>query len=212
MSLLCAANCQTIVEDVPINYHDICLGDILRKAGWKQFVLVKCNLQFTDVLDPAEWATHLAAGDVGVSPEGTLNFNPPAQASFPIDGCGRTAPDETSLLIDYFTYQTKEDLSDFVYWKSFFRRAASFRIMPVDCNGIFYVSDNFATAIAAGSPATVAGESPGLEFSVPQIPIPLAGANPNFVSWTTQIQIDIVDVPCGVYLPGVLDALVPVTP
>jgi len=213
MSLLCVADCASVIEAVPTNYHDPCEGDILRKFGWKQFVVVSCDYQFTDLLDTDEWQAARDLGKVGISPEGRLDFNQPNQDSFEIDGCGREVADEAEILIDFGTYQTKDDLSDFDYWKSLYQRHAGYRILPVDCNGIFYISDSYKAALVAGGGAiTVAGESPGLEFSMPRTPMPLAGANPNFVYWTMQLQIKFTDVLCATYLPGVLTALGTDTP
>jgi len=213
MSLLCVADCTGVIEVIPTNYHDPCGGDVLRNYGWKQFVIVSCDYQFANILDTDEWQAARDAGFAGISPEGILNFNQPNQDSFEIDGCRREVADEAEVLIDFGTYQTKDDLSDFDYWKDLYRRVSNYRILPVDCNGIFYISDSYKAALVAGvPPITVAGESPGLEFSMPRTPMPLAGANPNFVYWTMQLQIKFTDVLCAAFLPGVLTALSTDTP
>lgn len=207
MSLLCAEDCLTEIGSIPASYHDICVGDVLRDFGFKQVIWLRCDYEFTDILDPDEWITARDNGDVGISPEGSITINTPTQPTFVIDGCLREKAGQATIPIDYFTYQTADDLSDFDYWKTINSNAASYRIMLVDCNGIFWVSDNFKAAILLGAPAMVAGESPGLEFSITQLPIPQPGAEPTYQIWSMQFQIKISSVPCVSYLPGVLTAL-----
>jgi len=207
MSLLCVDDCTSVLGAIPDNYHDICLGDVLRKWGFKQFIWVACDYQFTDILDAAEWQTARDNGKVGISPEGTLSFNAPTQDTFVIDGCGREKGSEAVIAIDYTTYQTKEDLSDYTYWKTIYRNSSAYKIIVVDCNGIFWLADSYIEALALGAPVTVLGESPGLDFSMTGIPNPQPGANPVYQVWSMQVQLKLTDVVCAGFLPGVLDAL-----
>jgi len=207
MSLLCVDDCSLVLNAIPDNYHNPCVGDVLRKFGFKQFIVVSCDYQFTDVLDAAEWQTARDAGKIGISPEGIITINAPTQDTFVIDGCGREKASEAIMAIDYQTYQTAEDLSDYDYWKTIYRNASAYKIIFVDCNGIFWIADNYKTAIEAGSPATVSGESPGLDFSMTQSPTPLPGDNAVYQVWSMQFQIKLNDVVCAAYLPGVLAAL-----
>ena len=211
MSLLCVDDCSLVLESVPQSYHNPCVGDVLRKFGFKQFIVISCDYQFTDLLDADEWASAAAAGKLGISPEGIITINTPTQDSFVIDGCGREKPSEAILAIDYSTYQTADDLSDYDYWHQIYANSSAYRIIFVDCNGIFWISCEYKDELADGAPVTVSGESPGLDFSMTQFPMPQPGDNAIYQVWSMQFQLKLTDVICAAYLPGVLPALAAAT-
>lgn len=208
MSLLCLSEgCDTEEAMIEQSYYDICVGDVLRKFGLTQFVLVRCDYQFTDLLNTAEWDAAKASGHVGISPPGTITIGEPTQETFQIDGCRRLVVSETVIPITYVTYQTHELLYDYDYWGKFKQHHSLYRVMIVDCNGIFWVSCSYAEALKLGAPVSVTGESPGMPFSLTQIPMPGLGENSIHQVWTTQFQINMDEVLCGVKLPGVLPLL-----
>lgn len=207
MSLLCVADCGQQLEQVPSNYYNPCIGDIFREFGMKTAAVVSCDYQFANILDTAEWASAQAAGKAGLLPEGTILVNEPTNDTFVVDGCRREVANEAVLLLDYTTYQVDPALLDYDFWKDMFRRHVGFRLLPVDCNGIFWLSDNYAAALKGAPPVTVVGESPGLNFSMTKIPIPQLGDNGVNQVWSTQFQLKFTDVVCAGLLPGVLTTL-----
>jgi hypothetical protein len=60
---LCPSACA---PSLPTNYSGGC-GIVSRPGGIKKFAFIKCDYEFTDVADPAEWTTAIANGDVVAS-------------------------------------------------------------------------------------------------------------------------------------------------
>lgn len=206
ISLLCASSCGAASSDVPANYHDPCAFEV-RKYGARQLVWIRCDYVFTDITDDAEWTAAVAADQIGVSPHGIVTLNEPSQNTFQIDGCGTEYVEEAEYDIDFQTYFVDSALLDFDYWKTVFSGFTGYRLMWFDCNGILFLTDNFANEIKTGTPPiAVAGESPGFEFSVTKTPVPIEGEG-NLWQWSTQFRIKSINVLCGVYLPDIITAL-----
>ena len=185
---------------IPAHYFNC--ANVFRRIGAKFFVLVKCDYQFTDITDPAEWTTALGAGNVIVSPPGDLLFAAPNFTTFDTDRCGGKAVADITWPIDFTTYQVAADLSDFTWWEALYNNASGFRLMTVDCNGIWTVSDEYATG------TTSAGNSPGLAFSITALPNPQEG-DAKQAQWTTQFEIAKEGLIKKRLLPGVAAAILP---
>lgn len=203
MSDICSTTCG-VQADVIASYWD-CV-DVFRDCGWKHFVLIRCDWNPADLLDPAEWAAAVAANLVHLSPPGNFIPQAPTVTPFQIEGCGREVTGVAEYLFDFTTYQTDAALADYTYWKDLFANSASYHMIPVDCNRIFHISDDWAAAVTAGAPATVAGTTPGFEFSVTQVPYQAPGEG-DYCVWTTQFKIRKAGVFCGRFLPGVFEVL-----
>jgi len=204
MPALCSVACGT-PQAVPTTYQQNCI-DKFRKHGYKHFVLVRCDYEFTDALDTTELEAAVAANNIHISPPGILNVPQPTFNNFQVEGCGRQVPGVVTYNIDFQTYQTADDLSDADYWCEVFENAASYRILWFDCNDIFTVSDDYAAAVKAGAPAAVAGESIGFEFGVTQIPMWVEGEQ-GYGQWTIQFQIEKSGCLRQVFLPGWIGSL-----
>lgn len=202
MSLICSTACGAAAT-LPANYFN-CL-DNFRKFGAKYFALMKCTWVPTDVESAAEWGTAKTAGNVMLSPPGALVQQAPTAEAFIVDGCGREVVGEVTYLFDFETHQTKDDLTDCDTWNDFFKNSAAYRIVFVDCEGNWTLSDAYTAAIKAGA-STVAGNSPGFEFSVTVVPHQVAG-NGGYAKWVTQIKVKTTGVLCQSLLPGVLAAI-----
>lgn len=226
MSFVCPP-CGTAV-DVPTSYFG-CL-DITRRAGSNHFILIDCETGgatgFGDILDTANWNTHVAANDVHISPPGSVVINAPTATAFTAEGCGRQFVGEATYTIDFTTYQFGADNPDsgaatnpvaidnipdsMHYWCNVFDNASRYRIMFYDCDTqpIYYVDDAyFAEAIAQnGASANVAGSVPGYEFSISVIPHWVAGEQ-NLGLWTVQFSIVKEGMMKFMFLPDVLGEL-----
>ena len=84
MALLCTGACVGI--DLPAQLDNCDLSPV--KTSGECFVFLKCDYQFTDITDPAEWALAINSGDVVVTPYGFWGKPIPSQTSFDI-ACGR---------------------------------------------------------------------------------------------------------------------------
>lgn len=204
MSLICNTTCGSPAKP-PLKYDDGC-NDILRKFGANVLIFIACDYEFTDILDVAEWTAAIASNDIHVTPAGIVIPQEPSANSFPIEGCGREITGEVEQLIDFETYQTKADLSDHTYFRSLYDDSRAFRVMWLDCNGIFYVENDWADAVAGGAPATVAGGNPGFEFSLSGLPAWVAGEEQKG-KWKFQLKIKTSSIAGAALLPGVAAVL-----
>ena len=211
MAAICASSCGTI-QDPPSTYFDC--EDEIRKFGFNHFILAKCDYQFTDILDAAEWQAAVASGDIKISPPGKAVINAPNVTSFEIEGCGREIPGESNYTVDFTTYQfggfTTANVPDsVVYWRDVFRFSGSYRMLLPDCdsvNPLFFMDDGWMDQIGGGAPATVANANPGFEFSIITPPNWSEGQEKKGV-WTTQFSIKKSGVMEAALLPGVFAAL-----
>lgn len=211
MAAICAATCG-IIQNPPSTYFDC--ADETRNFGFKHFVLIKCDYQFTDILDSAEWEAAVANGDVKIGPPGSLVINPATANSFEIEGCGREITGEATFTVDFTTYQfgkfTTANVPDSVmYWRDVFKNSVSYRMMMPDCHNtlpLFFMDDGWMDAISGGAPATVPSANPGFEFSVTTLPNWSAGQERLGV-WTTQFTIKKVGIMEAALLPGVFEVL-----
>ena len=175
MAAICAAGCG-VRPAVPSAFNNGCT-DLLRQFGANFFILIKCDYQFTDITDTAEWTTAIAADDIHVSPPGALIGNPPSNPVVVIEGCQREVVGVNEYTWGFSTYQTGAVLNnvplDVAYWCELVGNSVSYRVMFLDCSGILWVDDGWMAAAetAAGTPpVTVSGANPGFAFSMSAMP------------------------------------------
>lgn len=206
LTLLCADDCGAASSDVPSNYHDPCASET-RDFGVNQFGLIKCDYEFTDITDTAEWTAAVGTSDIGLMPQGITTFNAPSQNTFPVESCGRELPEEAEIDIDFATYWVDSTLLDFDYWSTIFSGFTGWNLFWIDCNGIWFFTDNWVDAINNDpAPVTVADESPGFAFSITQTPIAVEGEG-GLWQWQMQFRIKSNTVIKGTFLPGVIAAI-----
>lgn len=194
--------------DVPTSYF--AGTDAFRQFGYNYFILVSCDYQFTDIMDPSEWTTAITANDIHISPPGALIINPPDNPIVQIEGCLRETVGVNTYLVDFATYQFggfTDNASDSAkYWRDIFNNAASYHMLILDCNGMFHVADGWMDAIETGtsgaSPVTIAGETPGFAFGITQTPTWVAG-EADLGTWSTQFSIKKTGVIESALIPGV---------
>lgn len=196
--LLCDTSCGT-PANVPEKYN-ACI-DSFRKFGSKHFVLIGCDVTWTDILDTAEWTTKIGADDLHASPAGILKINEPTVSSFIVEGTGREATGEAEYLIDYETYQTKSDLSDYTYFANIFDNNKSFYIFFLNGSGEWIIQDDWVTEIAGGTPATISTTSPGFEYSISILPAWVEGEN-GWGKWKMQFKVKKTGIFRAALIPG----------
>lgn len=202
MSLLCSSDCTSI--SAITQYCDPCDGLITRQSGGDYVHFVDCTYQFNDVLDPAEWAQLKADGRLFSTPMGKWELPAPTVTNEKVTGCGLLVETSRTYAIPYETVCAAEDGSDFKYWCNLDKQYSNWRAIPQSCDGLFYLCDDYFDAADLGSPATVAGQSPGLEFSFSVSPYEnREGDIDNLVKWQMTLDLKKRGVLKGIKLPGV---------
>jgi len=197
---LCSTACGSTA--LPTNYFN-CVN-VTRKFGYKYFVLMSCDIVWLDILDTAEWSTHIVAGDIICSPPGMLTPVAPDQTLVDID-CDSKVTTDITYTLDFVTYQSVAGaVTDCDFFQALFNNASAYRLLWFDCipgDERWAVQDDWKTAIAAGAPATVSGTHPGFGFSITQIPFWQAGDGDRG-QWVTQFQIEHDGMICNELIPG----------
>lgn len=199
MSVICTTNCGSI-NTVPASYGGCRVNQ--RKFGFTYFILFKCDVTWDDILDTTEWTTKLAANEVNVSPPGIIEFPTPTLNNSVVTGCGLKLPLPTLFQANYSTVDTDDDLADFSYWRNILNNYQDYRLGFLDCEDNFYLDSDWVDEISDGAPATIASESPGLEFSVTQAPH-FGDNGDGLFQWNTQFEIEKEGILEAAKLPGV---------
>lgn len=200
-TLLLCTPCGEV--ELPENYQDCDIEQ--RKRGASRFALVKCDYEFTDILDADEWETAIGANDIAVSPEGIVTINEPSADAYIVTGCGKKKVGEIVYNIQFETFATNKDLSDYDYFIKLFKHFEQYRLVLVDCNEIFHLTPAWASLVKYqdSEAAVIAAEtSPGFPFSVITPPFWAEGEGGKG-KWTIQFEVITAEPFNGVYLPGV---------
>ena len=205
MSVICSTSCG-VRQDVPAVYGDCEL--ITREWGWAIPILFKCDDTWTDILDTAasgEWAAKLTGGEVGVLPKGTITWNAPSVTTIIVDGEGSELALPLEYVLDFATIRTAEPLAngsipDYEYMAEIYANRDDYKLSFIDKNGHLLVDDAWVAQVTGGAPATVAGESPGFDFSFTAPPNPQP--NETFFQWNMQFKIKKSTVFRAVFIDG----------
>lgn len=155
MTLLCTGACAGAVLPDQL---EICLLSPLTDTG-VSFAFIACDYQFTDITDPVEWLAAIGTNDIVIMPKGFWSKALPAQTAFDVS-CGEVFNSQLGDDFDYKGYKIDAATStDQAFLKTIRNGYRQYRVIPITCNGFFYLDDAYLTAI------TVAGQSPGFKFS-----------------------------------------------
>jgi hypothetical protein len=183
----------------------------LRDYGANHFAIIKCDYQFTDITDVAEWEAAVVSGDVAISPPGQLTSPAPTQTVAEIEGCRREIVGNIEHIFDFSTEQTGDSLEDYDYFKDIFTNSAGYRIVFFHCDGRIVMEDEYVDQASGGVP-DVTGLSPGFEFSVSVVPHIVENADLRVERWVTQFKVKRGKndgVLLAASLPAVYQALAP---
>ena len=208
MSFICGTSCGTPPVPTPSYFNCI---DNMREFGSNHFALIKCDYQFVDITDDAEWVAAVGTGDIQISPPGKLVALSPTQTVAEIEGCRREVSGNIEHVWDFTTEQVADDLADYTYFKNLFKNSAGFRIVLFHCDGRIVMEDLYVDQANGGTP-DIAGISPGFIFSVPVVPHLIENTELRVDQWVTQFKIKRgrdTGVLCAASLPDVYQALAP---
>lgn len=149
MNNFCNPNC----DDAQIRSYPVpCKRtDAIMKGGSEYFILLDCDVVFTDITDEAEWQALKDAGNIVVSPAGIGKIIKPEQKKERLTACGaEEVVDEVSGYEFFTSLLDKETLAHFDFLEDIKAYSQNKQLMWVECDGNLYHRYNFAT-----------GESPG---------------------------------------------------
>lgn len=196
MSFLCTT-CPT--GDVPAGL-DSCVLTAQKNTG-EFFVIVRCDHQFLDITDPAEWTAMLGSGNAVATPVGFWSKALPAQTS--IDAaCNVTVQVQEGQEIVFRSGLVASDLSDQTFYKDLRANPQFYRIIPILCDGTFVIEDSYVGA------DTVVGQSPGFEFSWIVPPdYTVEEGNATIINWNFTARLAHPGILCRRLLPAIYTLL-----
>jgi len=208
-STLCATVCGEATA--PIDLPDLTfLGDgtLSEKpleSGHARFILLKCDTVFTDVKDPAEWAALLASGGLQCSPKGFLEFGDTSETIVDVDACGDQCVTQTEQPFTFRSYKRACDGTEYKYYEQLFKNSSQYRIIPLDCNGLFNVPTEWADFINGYTDTAPANVSLGFPFSITKMPKPQDNSGNS--EWSVSFNRELDNVCAYVALEGVQNAV-----
>lgn len=204
--LLCILDC---VDVIPERYD---LGNCkpeFRPFGYQGFLLIKCGVTFTDIMDVSEWVTKIEAGDVLLAPSFGTWTPGTATTSTIVGGCGEIYTEFAETPITFTTPSTKDDYTDEDWWHAFDQNSNGYTLGYMNCEGRLYLNDAAVTAIKAWTTGDLAFGNPGFNFNVTAKPQWVVG--PNGVGragiWSTALSIIQSEVHRSVEIAGLATAL-----
>jgi len=171
--------CGTCTPTLTERYDKTNCNDNKRKAGASHFVLFKCGITWTDILDTAasgEWETKMGDGSVIVSPlDGNFVINSATTDSLGTDGRGRNIRDVSEFPFDYTSSSALPDRSDEEWFRSLNKDIELYTIGILDAADGLALSDDIVTLVKAGiaapsSVALTAAQPAGFEVSITSMP------------------------------------------
>jgi hypothetical protein len=176
------AGCFECTDDIPQRYDSAECKPVLRNYGNEFFILVKCGLVWTDVLDTAEWETNILAGDVLLSPKfGNFNIGEATTNQLATTGAGVSILDVSEYPFEYITTNTALDRSDEDWFQSLYENFNSYTLIPADINeGLAFNKDilELIRTSQGGGGLPVAGTDIGFRLSLTTVPqfVPVNGS------------------------------------
>jgi hypothetical protein len=205
--MICNTSCLTAVA-LPTPY----LCEDIIDGGGEKLLFLKCDSAFTDILNPAEWAAKIAAGEIALTPSGAWEKPLAEQNSTTLElGCRDVKYSKKSgHLINYESFLLSKDLEHFAFAENLEQNYRAYRVIPIDCDGTFYLNKPYADLVESGAvaPLTIPDMSIGYEFSWEQTPdFEIPKTNKDVQKLMMSLHISTNTVLKGVKLPGVLAAL-----
>lgn len=128
--------CSTTCSPTLVSLPNAC-APLIRKNTARRIVAYKCNVEFTDITDSAEWATAFGAGDAVYSPEGVLTKGVPTK-EYVQTNYNRQAVTNGAATVDFKSFDSKADLSDYDFWNKLQTEAAAWKIGYLTDEDWFY--------------------------------------------------------------------------
>jgi hypothetical protein len=142
---LCNASCAV---DVP-QFTGAGCKITTRKGGISHIGFIKCDYQFVDVTDAAEWATAVAADDVHIVSEGVGSKPETSKVTQKLSSCRPATMVGETHTLPFRTYAVDDTLyTDFDVHNDVRNNIEAYRMFWIGCDGLFYLNPAYATASA----------------------------------------------------------------
>lgn len=150
MSTICNPACT---EDEQISTYAVPCDRLaaLRKGGAEIFILIDCDVNFTDITDEAEWLTAREACQLIYSPEGFAEYAKPETTKAQISACKE---EEVIKEISKLSWHTmlfdNTTFLDFDFEKDLKGKARNKKLVWIGCDGLMYYNDDWSTGEPLG--------------------------------------------------------------
>lgn len=172
---LCVNKCGTAIT-LPSEYYLPCDEKRL-KYGSAGFIFFPCNVRW-NINSQESFDATVKNGSIGVVPRGTLIQGAPTFTEIETDGCGTKEICDIKIPYTFTTYNVDCGGFHTDYWKEFASNIQNFRMMPIDCNGLWAINDAwipYVDAFAAGEPISGPDASPGFKMNITSPPQEIEG-------------------------------------
>lgn len=187
---------------------------LLRPYGTERMIGFHCSIEFEDILntaDGSEWATHLASGDIILTPTaGSLTIGDSSAENLET-GCGDKIADVAEFPWTFTSPSVSEDYSDEDWWYDFHKQISFYSWGWLTCDSRIVLNDEVVKAIKAsqaGAGAAVPVSYPGFKFSLNTIPAFKEGNGKGKAGiWTAEGTFRSKSVHRSVEIPGLAQIL-----
>ena len=189
---LCATSCAV---DVPVFPNAGCEIET-RKSGIQYLGLIKCDYVFSDITDPTEWATAVAANQVHITTEGIGAKPETTKVSQKLSSCRPEQKVGETHTVTFRTYGVDTAANtDYAIHNTAKNNLGAYRLFWVGCDGLFYVHPDYAS------------ESAGFQVSENKWDYIMNEDSNEPAFYDIEVSFDYIGIVGGVALPGVLDDL-----
>ena len=204
---ICPTGCT---DQIPKRYDFDYCEDVTRKRGYSYFILFDCSVEFTDILDMAEWDTLITAGDILLSPQGKFDKGTPTTSVAFEKPCGSNVIDEVIHPFTFTTPQVSTDYSDEEWWDTFESNHARYGFGYISCHDErIFLPKTLVESIKAGiaAPSAVPASNVGWSIKITETPDFVEGPNGKAGIWQFSGEFEERGVLVSVEIPGLLDKL-----
>lgn len=204
--------CQPCEDDSVIGRrYDIehCKPQIARR-GSDRLLIFDCSVSFANILDPTEWKTKIAAGEIFLSPCGNFTKTGSATQLLFEYLCGGNVTDCVTHTFQFQSPAAAEDYSDELWWCNFNTSISRYTVAPLYCKDdrIVLPKDlviEIKSALESGGSVEV--NSPGFNISLTEDADFVAGPNNKNGLWQFTGEIENDTNLISAEIPGLFECL-----
>lgn len=128
--------CVDDPEDFPTPTQGFNTGMKRRPGGYAGFALLKCDVSFTDINDPAEWNAKLLSGDLVVRiPCGGILGNKASESTTETEGsCEVTEITKRSHTLTFVDHQDNTNFDMHAFYKHLQNNPRDWKVAPIKCD------------------------------------------------------------------------------
>lgn len=140
----CEPGCLITAPD--FSYGGCGLLDAIRSGYVKNFIALRCDESIPDITDDVAIAAQVTAGTLFTSPVLTGEVPFPTVGDELIENCEAAQPSSRTYAFNFTSYRVDvAGLTDFTTWDDLSGSLTTWTIMPVTCDNVLIVPQDFAT-------------------------------------------------------------------